>query len=168
MNPKGLLSSLGLKWRLILGVSALLLVSSALLSIFLIGEFSDSAIDSLKRRGTSLARNLSHNAEFGVMLENPTELEVIMSGVIAEQDVLFAHIYTVEGALLSQKVRPGFDKQNIPTNDECHELIQWARSAGKETEFPKLKDTAGAKDAGDASGNMTDNSSAWKRCFLMS
>ena len=32
-------ASLGLKWRLILGVSILLLTSSLLLSIFVIGQF---------------------------------------------------------------------------------------------------------------------------------
>ena len=120
MLLKRLRASLGLKWRLILGVSALLLTSSLLLSIFLIGEFSDTAIDGLQQRGSSLARNLAYNAEFGVMLENTSELNALISGVLIEHDILFVQIDAVDGKLLAEGkvvlacVGPGMKPKRLP------------------------------------------------------
>jgi len=113
MDLKRFAASLGLKWRLILGVSLLLLASSVLLSIFMAGQFSDAAMEGLQRRGTSLARNLAYNAEFGVMLENAKELEGLVAGVLSDNDVLFAEIYTKDGALLTRSVRSDIDTINI-------------------------------------------------------
>lgn len=104
---KKLHDTLGLKWRLILGVSALLVVSSLLLSMFLLEEFSQTASDGLKQRGSSLARNLSHNAEFGVMLEIGSELDGLIQGMLTEPDILFAQIYNADGVLLAQGVHDG-------------------------------------------------------------
>ncbi len=102
MDIKRLTASMGLKWRLILGVSVLLLASSILLSFFMIGQFSDSAMEALQRRGNSLVRNLAINAEFGVMLENSTELDGLVQGLLSDKDILFAEIYTKSGSLLTK------------------------------------------------------------------
>jgi len=136
MDLKRFAASLGLKWRLILGVSLLLLASSVLLSIFMAGQFSDAAMEGLQRRGTSLARNLAYNAEFGVMLENAKELEGLVAGVLSDNDVLFAEIYTKDGALLTRSVRSDIDTINIrvdgneidfhkPINMEGQEVLTW-------------------------------------------
>ena len=136
MDIKRLAASLGLKWRLILGVSLLLLASSVLLSIFMAGQFSDAAIEGLQRRGTSLARNLAYNAEFGVMLENATELDGLVAGLLNDNDVIFAEIYTKDGVLLTRSVRPDVDTANIcvkgedidfhkPVNMEGQEVLSW-------------------------------------------
>ncbi len=97
---------MGLKWRLILGVSALLVVSSLLLSAFLLEEFTETTIDGLTARGSSLARNMAHNAEFGVMLEISSELEGLVSGMMSEPDVLFAQIYGKNQKLLIEQHQP--------------------------------------------------------------
>lgn len=96
----------GLKWRLIIGVSALLLINSLMLSMFLLDEFSESALDGLRSRGMSLARNMAHNAEFGVMLEIETELEGLVNGILTEPEILFAQIYTADGRVLHEGHQP--------------------------------------------------------------
>lgn len=96
---------LGLKWRLILGVSALLLTSSLLLSVFVLDEFSSAALQSSKDRGSALARSLAHNSEFGVMLEIGSDLEALVGGVLTESDVLFAQVLTANGRLLAEGTR---------------------------------------------------------------
>jgi signal transduction histidine kinase len=113
MDIKRLAASLGLKWRLILGVSLLLLGSSVLLSIFMAGQFSDAAMEGLQRRGTSLARNLAYNAEFGVMLENAKELEGLVAGLLSDNDVIFAEVLTKDGVLLTRNIRSGIDTNSI-------------------------------------------------------
>lgn len=110
--------TLGLKWRLILGVSALLLVSSLMLSMFLLEEFSQTATDGLKQRGSSLARNLAHNAEFGVMLEIGSELDGLIQGMLTEPDILFAQIYNTHNVLLSQGVHNGFPLASVTAPNE--------------------------------------------------
>ncbi len=107
--------TLGLKWRLIFGVSALLVVSSLLLSMFLLEEFSQTATYGLKQRGSSLARNLAHNAEFGVMLEISSELDGLIQGMLTEPDILFAQIYNRDGVLLSQGVSKGLSMSAVTT-----------------------------------------------------
>ncbi len=109
--------TLGLKWRLIFGVSALLVVSSLLLSMFLLEEFSQTATYGLKQRGSSLARNLAHNAEFGVMLEISSELDGLIQGMLTEPDIIFAQIYNRDGVLLSQGVSSGLSMSDVTTTD---------------------------------------------------
>ena len=136
MDLKRFAASLGLKWRLILGVSLLLLASSVLLSIFMAGQFSDAAMEGLHRRGTSLAHNLAYNAEFGVMLENAAELDGLVAGLLSDNDVLFAEIYTKNGVLLTRNARPDIDTINIcvkgenidfhkPINMKGQEVLSW-------------------------------------------
>ncbi len=114
--------TLGLKWRLILGVSSLLVVSSLLLSMFLLEEFSQTATYGLQQRGSSLARNLAHNAEFGVMLEIGSELDGLIQGMLTEPDILFAQIYNADGVLLSQGVRQGISGTDISQSQESMAL----------------------------------------------
>lgn len=105
--------TLGLKWRLIIGVSSLLVVSSLLLSMFLLEEFSQTANYGLTQRGSSLARNLAHNAEFGVMLEITSELDGLIKGMMTEPDILFAQIYNADGVLLAKGARSDISDSTI-------------------------------------------------------
>ncbi|MGB5105680.1 MAG: ATP-binding protein [Candidatus Zixiibacteriota bacterium] len=108
----------GLKWRLITGVSALLVVSSLLLSMFLLEEFSQTATYGLQQRGSSLARNLAHNAEFGVMLEISSELDGLIQGMLTEPDLLFVQIFNADGVLLNEGIREGVAKEDIAIGDK--------------------------------------------------
>ncbi len=136
---KKLHDTLGLKWRLILGVSALLMISSLLLSMFLLEEFSQTATYGLKQRGSSLARNLAHNAEFGVMLEINSELEGLIQGMLTEPDILFAQIYNRDGVLLAQGVRKGLPAAAVTTTSAGLSLSDSTVAAGHNVETRELQ-----------------------------
>lgn len=132
MDLKRFAASLGLKWRLIFGVSLLLLASSVLLSMFMAGQFSDAAMEGLQRRGTSLARNLAYNAEFGVMLENAAELDGLVAGLLRDNDVLFAEIYTKDGVLLTRSVRSDIDTTHIRIDNDVFDFRKPIDLQGKD------------------------------------
>jgi signal transduction histidine kinase len=106
MTRKMIKDSIGLKWRLILIVSLLLVGSCTILSVFLMGEFSSSAVNSLEQHASSLAKNLATNSEFGVMLEIKPELSSFVNGLVKGEDVVYAEVYNKEGVLLCS----GFSK----------------------------------------------------------
>lgn len=139
MNFKHWAASLGLKWRLILGVSALLLSSSVLLSMFMVGQFSDAAMEGLQRRGTSLAKNLAYNAEFGVMLENSAELEGLVTGMLSDSDAMFAEIYTKDGVLLSRSLRNTADSNHILIHKDEIDLSKPIDFSGKDALYWKCR-----------------------------
>ncbi len=108
MNWHKISEKMGLRWRLIIGVGLLLVSSSLLLSFFLLNEFSDAAHQSLKERGSSLARNFAHNAEFGVMLELSEDLEQLIDGMLNERDIMFAQAFNKKGIMLARGIQPNF------------------------------------------------------------
>ncbi len=105
---------LGLKWKLILVVGSLLLVSCASLSYFLIGEFSDSAVTALRHHAESLAKGLAHNAEFGVMLEIGPELDALNRSLMSDPDILFVQVFNVDGELLSEALGQNLRVREAP------------------------------------------------------
>jgi two-component system NtrC family sensor kinase len=130
---------LSLKWKLMLLVSTLLLGTCTILSLFLIGEFSEHAVTSLEHHAVSLAGGLAHNAEFGVMLEIKTELDALLRGLLQDEDVLFVQIYNSDGALLSSAYREPIDSANIPelvyTQAENATEIDSSRASLKTTQL---------------------------------
>ena len=108
MNWQRISERMGLRWRLIIGVGSLLVASSLLLSFFLLNEFSDAAHESLKERGSSLARNFAHNAEFGIMLELGDDLEQLIDGMLTERDIMFAQAFTKQGKMLARGIQAEF------------------------------------------------------------
>jgi two-component system NtrC family sensor kinase len=105
---------LGLKWKLILVVGSLLLVSCASLSYFLIGEFSDSAVTALRHHAESLAKGLAHNAEFGVMLEIGPELDALNRSLMSDPDILFVQVFNLDGKLLSETLGQNLRVREAP------------------------------------------------------
>ena len=135
---RSLHDTLGLKWRLILGVSALLVVSSLLLSMFLLEEFSQTATYGLKQRGSSLARNLAHNAEFGVMLEISSELDGLIQGMRTEPDILFAQIYNSDAVLLAQGLSEDIPDSVIQSDKESLAVSDSSGNNGHNVETREL------------------------------
>ncbi len=117
MTGKMIKDSIGLKWRLIIVVSLLLVGSCTILSVFLMKEFSDAAVTSLELHARSLSQNLALNSEFGVMLEIKPELDAFVTGLVKGQDVTFAQVYNKDGVLLSQAAAKGTLDGNIRALD---------------------------------------------------
>ncbi|MGH7810107.1 MAG: histidine kinase dimerization/phospho-acceptor domain-containing protein, partial [Candidatus Binatia bacterium] len=90
-----------LRWKLILSISALIVLTSITLGWFA-GQYAVDLIKSgLIERGRSLARNLAYNSEYGVLIANQAIVSQLVDGVIKEEDVLYAVVQNEDGASLA-------------------------------------------------------------------
>jgi signal transduction histidine kinase len=90
----------GLKTKFVLTISSLILVTSVILSVFLIQKQSLLIRKELDKRGESMTRNLAHNSEYGVLVESEQLLINLMEGLSLEEEVVHVAIQDKAGALL--------------------------------------------------------------------
>jgi signal transduction histidine kinase len=57
----------------------------------------------LQRHGISLAENLAHNSEYGLLFTDVDGLTKLADGVVQDKDVLYAVIMTAEGGIVAEK-----------------------------------------------------------------
>ncbi len=93
--------SLGLKTKFVLTISFLIVVTSAILSVFLIEKQSLLIQRELEKRGELMARNLAHNSEYGVLVENKQLLFNLMKALFQEKEVIYIIIRDRKGNLLA-------------------------------------------------------------------
>jgi hypothetical protein len=102
---------IGLAPRFILFSSLLILTTSLSLSAFFLRHYAQSQDLRTKQHGISLARNLAHNAELGVLTRNAGMLDELGEGLFQESDVIGVAIVDSEGnPLLDERkdmARPG-------------------------------------------------------------
>ena len=91
----------GLLWKFTFSISALIVLTSITLGWFSGRYGVDLIRDGLLDRGRSLARNLSYNSEYGVLIGNEDVLKQLVEGVIREEDVLYAVIQNEAGEPLA-------------------------------------------------------------------
>jgi signal transduction histidine kinase/uncharacterized protein YpmB len=105
----------GLKARFVLIISCLILFTSIILSGFLIKKQSELIQRELEKRGESLVKNLAHNSEYGVLVENEDMLQNLIKGLSQEEDVIFVLIQDKKGSILAElqekKFTPALIKQ---------------------------------------------------------
>ena len=90
-----------LHWKLILSVSALIMLTSITLGWFA-GQYAVDLIkNGLMDRGRSLARNLAYNSEYGVLIGSQEVLTQLLDGVIRQEDVSYAVVSNEAGELLA-------------------------------------------------------------------
>jgi signal transduction histidine kinase len=94
-------SQMGLRTKFVLVISLLILITSALLSWYLIRRQSILIERELGKRAESLVRNLAFNSEYGVLVENQTLLLNLMKGVSQEEDVRYITIQDRYGKVLA-------------------------------------------------------------------
>lgn len=92
----------GLKVRFVLIISSLILFTSVILSGFLIKKQSELIQRELDKRGESLVKNLAHNSEYGVLVENEDMLQNLITGLSQEEDVIFVIIQDKNGNILAE------------------------------------------------------------------
>jgi signal transduction histidine kinase len=92
--------NLGLKGKFVLTISFLILVTSVILSVFLIERQSLLIQRELVKRGEYMVRNLAHNSEYGVLVESKQMLSNLMEGLILEEEVVHVCIRNRKGELL--------------------------------------------------------------------
>jgi signal transduction histidine kinase/ActR/RegA family two-component response regulator len=89
--------------RFIVFISLLILATSASLSLFLLAREHAEHDENIKLRGVSLARNLAHNAELGVLTRSPQLLRELAEGLLMEPDVVSVTVTDAEGDLLMEE-----------------------------------------------------------------
>jgi len=92
---------LGLKSKFVLTISFLILVTSVILSGFLTERQSLLIERELEKRGELMARNLAHNSEYGVLVENKPLLLNLMEGLYQEEEVVYISIRDRKGNILA-------------------------------------------------------------------
>ena len=81
-------------------ISLLVLATSAILSLFFIYNYWQVGDDQVRKQGISLARNLAHNAELGVLTRNTRMLDELADGILLDNDVIGVAVLDAEGAVL--------------------------------------------------------------------
>lgn len=87
--------------RFIVFSSLLILATSLSLSLFTLAREENEEHARIQRRGISLARNLAHNAELGVLTRNESLLTGLAAGLLQEDDIRSVRVTDVDGILLS-------------------------------------------------------------------
>jgi signal transduction histidine kinase/CheY-like chemotaxis protein len=91
--------------RFIVFSSLLVLATSSSLSLFVLAHEEREHDEHIRRRGLSLARNLAHDAELGVLTRNRELLLDLARGLIGEPDVLAVTVTDAEGLLLMRQTQ---------------------------------------------------------------
>lgn len=119
---------LGLKSKFVLTISFLILVTSVILSGFLTERQSLLIERELEKRGELMARNLAHNSEYGVLVENKPLLLNLMEGLYQEEEVVYISIRDRKGNILADWDR----------GEEFHQvhIKRWSEDAQVLTAIP--------------------------------
>ncbi len=91
----------GLKTKFVLTISFLILVTSVVLSVFLIEKQNRLIQRELEKRGESMVRSLAHNSEYGVLVESELLLSNLLEGLFLEEEVVHVAIRDKRGKLLA-------------------------------------------------------------------
>ncbi len=97
---------MSLALRFILLISLLVLATSVTLSLFFLYNYSQLGDAQIRKQGISLARNLAHNAELGVLTRNHHMLGELAAGILLENDVIGVTVLDHEGVALLETRRP--------------------------------------------------------------
>ncbi len=115
---------LGLKTKFVLTISFLILATSVILSGFLIKRQSLLIQRELEKRGESMVRNLAHNSEYGVLVENKSLLLNLMEGLYQEEEVVYIIIQDKKGNILADWHRSEeFRKVHLRTWSENSHIL---------------------------------------------
>jgi signal transduction histidine kinase/CheY-like chemotaxis protein len=101
------MSRSGLAFRFTLLTSLLILTTSLALSIFVLWNYRRREAAEISQRGITLARNLAHNSELGVLTRNRELLRELVGGLFQEPDVDEVSVRDAAGAVLLSETREG-------------------------------------------------------------
>lgn len=102
MNLPTRLKSLSLRWKLILPTAAMLVLSTLVISGYLISRQVERFRTELNTKGETIVRLLATNAESGVLFGSNYELDQVLLQVSAFDDVVYANITNTSGSILAQ------------------------------------------------------------------
>jgi C4-dicarboxylate-specific signal transduction histidine kinase/CheY-like chemotaxis protein len=110
--------------RFIVFISLLILATSMSLSLFMLAREQNEHDRHIRQRSVSLARNLAHNAELGVLTRNHELLLDLAVGLLREPDVDSVTVTDAEGSLLMENRNnaTGTPRVVASTKVETHEI----------------------------------------------
>jgi two-component system NtrC family sensor kinase len=91
-----------LRFQAVAAISALIIITSAILVGFLIKSQKQNITAELEKRGASLVKMLANNSEYGVMIESDYFLTDLMKTLSVERDFLFVAIQNPGGKIIAQ------------------------------------------------------------------
>ncbi|MCX5725937.1 MAG: HAMP domain-containing protein [Candidatus Saganbacteria bacterium] len=112
------INKLGLLMKFAVSVSALIILTSVLLSIILLGVERGRTVAEIKGKGEALAQNLAFNSEYGILSGNIDALDRLVNALIQEKDVVYVQILSAKGAVLAKgekgEIKPGIYNIEVP------------------------------------------------------
>ena len=135
---------IGLAVKFIILITALIILTSSILSLFFINRQSADLLSSLKEKGILLARNLAYISEYGVLTSSKEPLEKLLKGVLREPDIAYAMIYNIKGDILADSMKDGLYQipdsvTTIALNCQQDQFVfQEFRIAGENTGFYEI------------------------------
>lgn len=91
-----------LRFQAVAAISALIILTSAILVGSLIKSQKENMMTELKKRGESLIKILANNCEYGVMIESEMILKDLMKTLAFEKDFVFVTVQNSQGDLIAQ------------------------------------------------------------------
>lgn len=89
--------------RLAIAIGLIIFVILSVYFIFFIQRLTASLTQGLIQRGESIARNLGFASELGVLAGDPTFVDSSASGILEQNDVVFAAVYNKGGDAIASK-----------------------------------------------------------------
>ncbi|HET6373155.1 MAG TPA: ATP-binding protein [Candidatus Polarisedimenticolia bacterium] len=108
--------------RFIVFTSLLILATSLSLSVFFFVQETRSEDEEIRLKGISLARNLAHNAELGVLTRNGALLRELAKGLLQEGDVISVAVTDAEGNPLLDEKRATAAGRNLQALPEVQSV----------------------------------------------
>src|SRR5262245_43154652 len=99
-------SRVSLKVKAMAFISLMILAVGASLSWYLLRQTREVLTEELQKRAISLAQNLAHTSQYGVLTEDEVILHQLIEGTLQEDSVLFVLIADTTGKVLAQQLKP--------------------------------------------------------------
>jgi two-component system NtrC family sensor kinase len=116
---KRLISFSSLRFKAMVAISGLIILTSAILGVFLFNHLRNEMRLEVLKWGETTVRHIANSCEYGVLTENSNELTTTLEALILQDDVVYAVVHDSAGGILAQ-----FDQM------QAAELVKWI--AGKD------------------------------------
>lgn len=90
-----------LQSKAIIAIIILIISVTGILGAYFIDQQKKQVYSSLEKRGSSLAKNLAHNSQYGVLIANQDILKGYIEGIKSEDDVAYVIIQDTNGKTLA-------------------------------------------------------------------
>lgn len=94
--------SFGLIFKFGLTISLLIIITSSLLTFFLILSERVRITSDLKDKGYTLARNIAYSGERAVVNNDANFLQIMLNGFKNEKDLVYVQIVNTKGIMMAQ------------------------------------------------------------------